>query len=104
MEVLWAAFGTELTGREVADALPRYAYTTVATVLNRMSRKGLVRRRMEGRTTHFAAIDTQADLAAAAMREALDASDDREAALARFAQTVTPAEAATLRHVLDGKD
>ncbi len=29
MEILWVEFGSELTGREVAEHLPGYAYTTV---------------------------------------------------------------------------
>lgn len=101
MDVLWAHHGEEVTGRDVANALPVYAYTTVATVLNRLSRKGVVRRRMEHHTTHFAAIGTEADRAASVMWEALEASVDRETALARFAAMVTPEEAEALRRALD---
>ncbi len=101
MDVLWASYGREVTGRDVAAALPAYAHTTVVTVLNRLSRKGAVRRHIEGRTARFAAIDTQAARAAAAMREALEASGDPGAALGRFVRTLAPDEAATLRRSLD---
>ena len=43
MEILWVEFGSELTGREVAEHPPGYAYTTVLTVLTRLEKKGLVR-------------------------------------------------------------
>lgn len=103
MDVLWSHHGDEVTGRQVANALPGYAYTTVATVLNRLSRKGAVRRRMEGHTTHFSAIGTEADRAAAAMREALETSGDHEGALARFAETMSPHEAEALRRALSSQ-
>lgn len=85
MDVVWSAGDGEVTARDVADTLDAYAYTTVATVLNRLSRKGAVRRRMDGRTTRFAAVGTPADRAAAAMADALDTSGDRSGALATFA-------------------
>lgn len=85
MDVVWSAGGVEVTARDVADTLSEYAYTTVATVLNRLSRKGAVRRRMDGRTTRFSAVGTPADRAASAMADALAASGDRGDALAKFA-------------------
>ena len=36
MTILWEQGGDEMTGRQVADALPENAYTTVATVLDRL--------------------------------------------------------------------
>lgn len=91
----------EVTARQVADALPAYAYTTIATVLNRLSRKGTLRRRIEGRATRFAAIASQADRAASGMLDALTSSDDRSASLTRFAAAMSPEEAALLRRALD---
>jgi hypothetical protein len=59
MMILWERGDDELTGRQVADALPEHAYTTVATVLDRLVHKGLVRRRKLGRSIRFAAVGTQ---------------------------------------------
>lgn len=92
LNVVWAAGGGEVTAREVADVLDEYAYTTIATVLNRLSRKGAVARRMDGRSTRFAPVGTPADRAATTMLEVLEASGDRDGALARFAQTVSPSD------------
>jgi hypothetical protein len=59
MTILWEQGDSELSGRQVADVLPGHAYTTVATVLDRLVHKGLVRRRMDGRAIRFAAIGSQ---------------------------------------------
>lgn len=101
MEILWVEFGSELTGREVAEHLPGYAYTTVLTVLTRLEKKGLVRHERTGSLHHFAATATRESYIAALMHDALDVGSDRDAALVRFAETVSPTEAAVLRRALD---
>lgn len=88
------------SGREVADALPAYAYTTIATILDRLTHKGLAHRIVDGRLIRFGATETPATHTAMAMHKALAASSDPDAALARFAQTMTPIEAAILRRAL----
>ncbi len=101
MDILWSEPGTELTARAVADLLPDHAYTTVATVLDRLTNKGMVRRRKQGRVIVFAAIDTRAAFTAQAMLEALEASSDPDAALAQFVQTMSRSEAQVLRRALE---
>ena len=101
MEILWVEFGSELTGREVAQHLPDYAYTTVLTVLSRLEKKGLVRHERTGSQHHFAATATRESYIAALMHDALDVGSDRDAALVRFAETVSPSEAEVLRRALD---
>jgi predicted transcriptional regulator len=100
MDMLWERDGGELTGRTVSDALPGHAYTTVATVLDRLVRKGLVHRRMDGRSIRFSAIGSGGAHTAVLMHEALVAGNDPGAALARFAEILSPEEAAVLRHSL----
>jgi predicted transcriptional regulator len=102
MEILWARGGHEITGREVADQLPENAYTTVATVLDRLVHKELVRRRMDGRKIHFTPVGSPGAHAAVLMRQAMAVGSDPDAALATFAQTLSPSELATLREALDG--
>jgi predicted transcriptional regulator len=101
MEILWVEFDSELTGREVAEHLPGYAYTTVLTVLTRLEKKGLVRHERTGSQHHFAATATRESYIAGLMHDALDVGSDRDAALVRFAETVSPTEAAVLRSALD---
>ena len=101
MNVLWEQDDHELTGREVADVISENAYTTVATVLDRLVHKGLVRRRMDGRLIRFAAVGTQGAHTAVLMHKALAADQDPDSALSRFAETLSPEEAAVLRQSLE---
>jgi predicted transcriptional regulator len=104
MTILWEQGDGELAGRQVADDLPEHAYTTVATVLDRLVHKGLVRRRMDGRSIRFAANGTQGAHTAVLMREALSHGQDPRAALAHFAEILSPDEAAALRTSLAALD
>ena len=104
MDVLWGEPERDLTGRDVADALPGYAYTTVATVLDRLAHKGMVSRSMDGRTIRFATTNTQAAHTAEVMREALVVTPDPDSALVHFAETLSRSEAALLRQTLDRRE
>lgn len=101
MEILWEDPVREFTVRDVAAALPEYAYTTHATVLDRLVHKGLVRRRKDGRVVQFAAIGTGSMHSAVLMYQALIAGHDPDGALVRFAETLSPSEAAVLRRALN---
>lgn len=102
MEILWERPDSELRVRDVADTLPHYAYTTVATVLDRLVHKGLVRRRMDGRTIRFTTNGTPGTHTAVLMHEALAEDLDVDSALVQFAETLSPSEAAILRRTLNG--
>ena len=102
MDVLWAAMGTPLTGRQVADELPDRAYTTVLTILERLRRKNLVERTREGKAHRFAATASRETYMAELMVEALGSAQDRQAVLVRFAEVVSPEEAVVLRQALQG--
>jgi len=101
MDILWDHGERELTGRHVADLLPDHAYTTVATVLDRLVHKGLVRRRMDGRSIQFRAVGTPGAHTAVLMHEALSEGNDPDAALLHFAGILSSDEAETLRHSLE---
>jgi predicted transcriptional regulator len=104
MEALWDTGSTgpdtTFTARDVAGRLPNHAYTTVLTVLDRLTKKGLVERIRDGRSHHYAATGSRESYIAELMHEALAATPDREAALVHFAETVLPEEASVLRDVL----
>jgi predicted transcriptional regulator len=101
MDVLWDSPGGPLTGRQVADQLGDRAYTTVLTILDRLRRKGMVKRTTEGRIHHFTASDTRESYMAELMIDAMDDSSDRRAVLVRFAESVSSDEAIVLRRALD---
>lgn len=102
METLWSA-DSPVTARDVQDALADrdLATTTVLTVLGRLERKGLVSRERDGRAHRYRSVASRADHVAELMRDALDATPDRGAALARFLGSIRPDERATLRDLLD---
>jgi predicted transcriptional regulator len=100
MDILWAIEGSETSVRQVADELPEYAYTTVATVLDRLTHKGVLKRRMDGRTIRFAPSGSKGAHTAVLMRHALSADSDPDAALVRFAENLSEAETKVLRRAL----
>jgi predicted transcriptional regulator len=103
MEILWTHGGDELTARNVADVLPDYAYTTVATVLDRLVHKGIVRRRMVDRSVRFAPLGSQGAYAAVLMREALSEGRDSATALTQFVGSLSAEEAAVLRASMEDR-
>ncbi|HEY3940919.1 MAG TPA: BlaI/MecI/CopY family transcriptional regulator [Acidimicrobiales bacterium] len=100
MDVLWGSMDAELTVRQVAEELPRYAYTTLMTVLDRLHRKHMVLRTKDGRAHRYRAVASRESYTAELMHEALGAVVDRDAVLVRFAETVSPSEARVLRQAL----
>jgi predicted transcriptional regulator len=100
MEILWRSADLELSVRDVAETLPEYAYTTVATVLDRLVQKGVLKRRMDGRTIRFSPVGSKGAHTAVLMRKALGEDGDPDAALLCFVEGLSESEAATLRHAL----
>jgi len=104
MDTLWelstSAPGQTFTARDVANTLPNHAYTTVLTVIDRLTKKGLLERIRDGRSHHYFPTGSRESYVAELMHEALDSTSDRDAALVHFAETVTPNQAKVLRDVL----
>ncbi|SCL18830.1 Predicted transcriptional regulator [Micromonospora rhizosphaerae] len=105
MDVLWDSVPSTSNGvtvREVADALAgrELAYTTVMTVLDRLAGKGMVQREREGRAWRYRAAASREAHIAQLMLDALDLGGSRDAALVRFARSVTGTEAEVLRAAL----
>lgn len=102
MDSVWAS-GRPVPGREVLEDLAahrRLAYTTVMTVLDRLTRKGLLRRELEGRAFVYAAVLSREEHTAELMAEALENADDRSAALVHFVDYIDSAEADAIRRAL----
>ena len=101
MRVLWAA-DAPMAPADVREALDvDLAYTSVATVLNRLCEKGLASRRPEGRKFVYEATSTEADLTGQRIHTLLEAADDREAVLAGFLNNLSADDAEVLRALLD---
>jgi predicted transcriptional regulator len=102
LEALWAAEDGS-TAQELVAVLPGrpLAQTTVLTVLDRLHRKGLVRRERQGRSyRYWTTIDREA-LVARTMLEALSDSTDHALALSRFIDGVPAEDVDAVRRALD---
>lgn len=102
MEVLWES-SDPMTVRQVGICLTDrdLAHTTVMTVLDRLAKKGFVRRQRVGRAWRYRPAESREAYVAELMLSALDQTGDRQAALTRFARSVSGAEAAALKEALD---
>lgn len=106
MEQLWDTAAQRPEGasvREVLEALPaerNLAYTTVMTVLDRLSKKGLVTRERDGRAWRYTPAGTRESLTAETMRASLGDANDRRATLLHFLDGATPEELDDLRAAL----
>ena len=109
METLWDAGDGWLTVREVHEVLARgrdIAYTTVMTVLDRMTRKELVERERAGRAWRYRPTHSRGAMTAEVMRQALGEfaeeanQDDRTAALVAFVGEASASDREALREAL----
>lgn len=105
MDVLWESTDP-LTVRQVSGNLTErdLAHTTVMTVLDRLAKKGFARRERDGRAWRYRAAATREAYVTELMLSALEQTGDRQAALARFARSVSDTEAAALRRALEALD
>lgn len=101
MEILWDC-PQELCTREVLRQVTSHAlaFTTVATVLTNLVKKGLVERISVERTWAYRPCQSRSRYAAGIMSQALTASQDRAASLRHFMQTLSDDDFALLRGIL----
>ena len=79
------ASDTAMTPAQVRGAIDAdLAYTTVMTVLNRLSDQGLVARRRAGRAYAYTAVVDRAEVTARQMQRLLATGEDRVAVLRQF--------------------
>lgn len=103
MDVLWDH--GPATVRGVIAHLPQDpAYTTIATVLTNLARKGLVESAKQGHATVHQARVTREEHVAAMMNQALAASRDRAASILHFAESIPETDLDLLREFLQGRE
>jgi len=109
METLWGCGDGWMTVRDVHDVLVKdrdIAYTTVMTVLDRMTRKDLVERERAGRAWRYRPAQSRGAMTAEVMRQALGEfaeetnQRDREAALVAFVGEASAEDRQALRDAL----
>src|SRR5690606_16800822 len=109
MDRLWALDGSDstaaLTVRDIHESISQerdIAYTTVMTVLDRLTKKGLVTRERDGRAWRYQPVSTSEEITAQLLREGLDhiESSDRRAAMMHFLDAASPEEIDDLKAAL----
>ena len=105
MDTLWS-HGPDLSVRDVMDQMDaagekELAYTTIMTVMDRLAKKGMATRTRDGRAWRYTAASTREELAATALRSALEnVRADRKLAMLHFLDDASPAEINDLRAAL----
>ncbi len=105
MDLLWSASGPR-TIRQVLEGMPpdrQPAYTTVQTVMDRLTGKGVLLRGPDGKAgkaNTYRPVRTREDHAAAVMQQALHLAGDPRTALLHFVERMDPDQARALRTAL----
>ncbi|MGY4961949.1 BlaI/MecI/CopY family transcriptional regulator [Streptomyces sp. 900105245] len=100
LDLLLRADGA-LTPGEVAERLGgELTYSSVVTILTRMHAKQLLDRTRRGRAYAYTPVTDDPGFAARRMRTVLEERPDREAVLARFADSLSARDADLLRQLL----
>lgn len=109
MDRLWAIDPptpeAAMSVREIHESISQerdIAYTTVMTVLDRLTKKGLVTRERDGRAWRYLPESTSEELTAHLLRDSLDHIDtsDRRAAMLHFLDSASAAEIDDLKAAL----
>lgn len=102
MDLLWDH--DPLTVRQIIDLSPSApAYTTIATVLTNLERKGLVQRQRQGRSVFHAPVVSREQHTARLMQTALANGGDRAASILHFVEGIDDGDIALLRGYLESK-
>ncbi|MEV6868700.1 BlaI/MecI/CopY family transcriptional regulator [Streptosporangium subroseum] len=102
MERLWS-YHRPASVRDVLEDLRRereIAYTTVMTVMDKLHKKGLLRRKAVGRAYVYETVATREAYTADLMRSSLASSDNQAATLVHFLERLTPEESVALEAAL----
>lgn len=103
MELLWE--GGAFSVAQLQSRLPGDpAYTTIATVLTNLRRKGLVSLSKDGHASLYTALLSREEHAALLMEHALDSSGDRAASMLHFVDRMDDDDLDLLRDFLKGRD
>ena len=104
MEILWGA-GKQWSVRSVHEELLNkrpLAYTTVMTVLDRLAKKGIVQRELDGRAWLYVAGSSRAQLVGGALTDVVaEARDEEREVFTLFAQSLTQQQRPQRRAALD---
>jgi predicted transcriptional regulator len=102
MERLWS-YHRPASVRDVLEDLRQdreIAYTTVMTVMDKLFKKGLLRRKPVGKAYEYETMASREAYTAQLMRETLASSGNQAATLVHFLEHLTPEETTALEAAL----
>ncbi|AWS43794.1 BlaI/MecI/CopY family transcriptional regulator [Streptosporangium sp. 'caverna'] len=102
MERLWS-YHRSASVRDVLEDLRRereIAYTTVMTVMDKLHKKGLLRRKAVGRAYVYETVASREAYTADLMRSSLASGGNQAATLVHFLERLTPEESVALEAAL----
>lgn len=100
MNLLWGSSPRSV--RDVMDSLPSNpAYTTIATVMQNLKIKHMVRAERDGRFVHYLPQMSREEYVARQMHQALDSSQDKAASILHFVQDMPEEGLQMLRTYLE---
>jgi predicted transcriptional regulator len=100
MNALWDS-PSELTVRDIAAKFPNSAYTTILTVCDRLAKKELVVRRLEGRSHVYRPTASRDDFIVERVRDVLDSARDADSALIQFVAALDDEELRVVRRAIE---
>ncbi|MBO3749653.1 BlaI/MecI/CopY family transcriptional regulator [Streptosporangiaceae bacterium NEAU-GS5] len=102
MDRLWS-YRRPASVRDVLEDLRgdrEIAYTTVMTVMDKLHKKGLLKRHPQGKAYIYETVLSKEAYTAGQMRETLARSENQAATLVHFLERLTPEESAALEAAL----
>lgn len=103
MDVLWDS-GPSTIREIIAHLQSASAYTTIATVLTNLEKKGMVSRERSKNCTRYLPDVTRAEHEAGQMAGVLQGSRDRASSILHFVETMPAEDLALLRDYLQSRD
>lgn len=103
MDRIWRR-GRPVLVRDIVEDLTAertFAYTTVMTVMDKLHRKGWLRREPRGRAYVYEAVASRESYTARLMRDAWATSDNQAVAFVHFLEQLSEEEARALRTALE---
>jgi predicted transcriptional regulator len=101
LAVLWAADHPLIPAEVQAALSDELAYTTVMTILVRLTEKGVIERARTGRAYAYKPVVAEGDVIANEVRRLLDRGKDRTAVLQRLVEELDPGDEDVLTQLLD---
>jgi predicted transcriptional regulator len=99
MDVLWDDPTRRFSVRDVSAHFPSHAYTTIMTVLSRLTAKGFLDETKQGRLNTFQAAASRETYIASLINDALAMASDRQAVLSHFAASMSAEDKSILRRL-----